>query len=53
MGVPWPEGFVGRSLRNRFTPRPGGQGHREAVLASDDGAAVRVTERGGYDVAFR
>lgn len=49
MGVPWPEGFVGRSLRNRFTEA---WGRREAGQPATMVQLSAVTERGDYDVAF-
>jgi nitronate monooxygenase len=50
--IPWPEGFVGRALRNRFTEA---WDHREAELAGDVAATAQLSaakERGDYDVAY-
>jgi len=51
-GIPWPEGFVGRPLRNRFTEA---WDHREAELAGDVVAMAQLSaakERGDYHVAY-
>lgn len=51
-GIPWPERFAGRALRNRFSEA---WADREAELAGDEAAAAQLSaakERGDYDVAY-
>jgi nitronate monooxygenase len=51
-GIPWPEGFAGRALRNRFSDT---WEHREAELAVDEAAAALLAAAktdGDYDAAF-
>jgi nitronate monooxygenase len=51
-GIPWPERFAGRALRNRFTEEWTG---REAELARDDDAPAILTAAkadGDFDIAF-
>lgn len=51
-GLPWPETFAGRALRNRFTDRWHG---REPALAADAGARRQLTEArraGDYETAY-
>jgi nitronate monooxygenase len=51
-GIPWPERFAGRALRNRFTDRWHG---REAELATDAAAGSELaTARAtaNYDIAY-
>ncbi len=51
-GLPWPEAFAGRALRNRFTDR--WHGH-EPALAADAGARRQLTEArkaGDYETAY-
>ena len=51
-GIPWPERFAGRALRNRFTDRWHG---REAELATDAAAGSELAAARGsanYDIAY-
>ncbi len=51
-GIPWPPGFPGRALRNRFTDAWHGR-ERELAADSDAGAQLMEAKReADYDVAY-